>query len=75
MSVLKTKIEATGKLEIWSQEGGYAAPCVSIGKEDLTTWIEDELKEHAEENEYNKTFGEIGRLKGIWKITVERIDL
>ena len=71
---ISKKIELIGRLEIWSQEGCYAAPAVSIGKEDLTSWIECELKDLAIDDEYLKKFNEIGPVKGNWKITVERID-
>lgn len=71
---ISKKIEVIGHLEIWSQEGGHAAPAVSIGQEDLASLIEYELKEFAENNKYSKHFDEIGRLKGTWKIVVERIS-
>lgn len=57
-----------GPIAIWSQEGGYASPSVSIGDEDITDVIEGRFLEYADDHK------EIGkRAPGRWRLTLERI--
>jgi len=61
----------TGKMEIWSQEGGYASPSLEIGKEDLTGDLENKLMEiYKEKGDHT----ELGELPGSWMITIERVS-
>lgn len=64
------KLELTGELEVWAQEGGYCSPKVNVGAEDLT----GEISRHVEYLMADVTT-EQGRVKGIYRVTVERIDL
>lgn len=64
------KLTLEGKLDIWSQEGGHAAPSVQIGGDDLTGEIEKFFDEYTD-----RRTGEIGgNVPGKWRITLERSE-
>ena len=64
------KLELTGDLEVWAQEGGYCSPKVNVGADDLTVEISRRV-----EYLMLDAVGMQGGVKGRYRVTVERIDL
>ena len=56
-----------GVLEVWSQEGGHAAPDIVIDKHSVTAEIEDIFQDILENND-----GAI--IPGYWRLTLTKVD-
>ena len=76
MKTVEVKLTLEGEIEVYSQEGGYCAPQVSVGKECLTHAIQDLLEVHRKTKMLGSREVICSDIQppGKWRVTLERIE-